>query len=192
MSAIFTKHPKSPFLILLFSSILLLVLFVNPDSFLHNTKNSNKKATLRFLVCNLTICVDLWYNHKKSRILFAVGVVVGSAFTAIVNALVDNVLMPLVGAVIAGINFQDLGFHIPWGNHPYINIGAFLSAVITFLITAFCVFLIVKAVNTMRNLTFKKKEEEKKEEPEKVAPDIALLTEIRDLLKQQQNEETKR
>ena len=93
---------------------------------------------------------------------------------------------------MAGINFQDLGFHIPWGNHPYINIGAFLSAVITFLITAFCVFLIVKAVNTMRNLTFKKKEEEKKEEPEKVAPDIALLTEIRDLLKQQQNEETKR
>ena len=92
----------------------------------------------------------------------------------------------------AGINFQDLGFHIPWGNHPYINIGAFLSAVITFLITAFCVFLIVKAVNTMRNLTFKKKEEEKKEEPEKVAPDIALLTEIRDLLKQQQSEETKR
>ena len=53
-------------------------------------------------------------------------------------------------------------------------------------------FLSVKAVNTMRNLTFKKKEEEKKEEPEKVAPDIALLTEIRDLLKQQQSEETKR
>lgn len=130
---------------------------------------------------------------SKGNVLdMAVGVVVGSAFTAIVNALVDNVLMPLVGAVIAGINFQDLGFHIPWGNHPYINIGAFLSAVITFLITAFCVFLIVKAVNTMRNLTFKKKEEEKKEEPEKVAPDIALLTEIRDLLKQQQSEETKR
>ena len=127
---------------------------------------------------------------SKGNVLdMAVGVV---AFTAIVNALVDNVLMPLVGAVIAGINFQDLGFHIPWGNHPYINIGAFLSAVITFLITAFCVFLIVKAVNTMRNLTFKKKEEEKKEEPEKVAPDIALLTEIRDLLKQQQSEETKR
>ena len=100
---------------------------------------------------------------SKGNVLdMAVGVVVGSAFTAIVNALVDNVLMPLVGAVIAGINFQDLGFHIPWGNHPYINIGAFLSAVITFLITAFCVFLIVKAVNTMRNLTFKKKEEEKK------------------------------
>ena len=130
---------------------------------------------------------------SKGNVLdMAVGVVVGSAFTAIVNALVDNVLMPLVGALIAGINFQDLGFHIPWGNHPYINIGAFLSAVITFLITAFCVFLIVKAVNTMRNLTFKKKEEEKKEEPEKVAPDIALLTEIRDLLKQQQSEETKR
>ena len=110
----------------------------------------------------------------KGNVLdMAVGVVVGSAFTAIVNAL-----------VIAGINFQDLGFHIPWGNHPYINIGAFLSAVITFLITAFCVFLIVKAFNTMRN--FRKKEEEKKEEPAKVAPDIALLTEIRDLLKQQQ------
>lgn len=120
----------------------------------------------------------------KGNVLdMAVGVVVGSAFTAIVNALVDNILMPLVGALIAGINFQDLGFHIPWGNHPYINIGAFLSAVITFLITAFCVFLIVKAVNAMRNF---KKKEEKKEEPAKVAPDIALLTEIRDLLKQQQ------
>ena len=122
---------------------------------------------------------------SKGNVLdMAVGVVVGSAFTAIVNALVDNILMPLVGAIIAGVNFQDLGFHIPWGNNPYINIGAFLSAVITFLITAFCVFLIVKAFNTMRN--FRKKEEEKKEEPAKVAPDIALLTEIRDLLKQQQ------
>lgn len=137
-----------------------------------------------------------WVNSKfisKGNVLdMAVGVVVGSAFTAIVNALVDNVLMPLVGAVIAGINFQDLGFHIPWGNHPYINIGAFLSAVITFLITAFCVFLIVKAVNTMRNLTFKKKKKKRKKNRKKVAPDIALLTEIRDLLKQQQNEETKR
>ena len=113
------------------------------------TKDPQKKsnATTRFLG-------EFKEFISKGNVLdMAVGVVVGSAFTAIVNALVDNVLMPLVGAVIAGINFQDLGFHIPWGNHPYINIGAFLSAVITFLITAFCVFLIVKAVNTMRNLT---------------------------------------
>lgn len=115
----------------------------------------------------------------------AVGVVVGGAFTSIVNALVDSILMPLVGAVLAGVNFQDLGFHIPWGNHPYINIGAFISAVITFLITAFCVFIIVKAVNMMRNIT-KRKEEEKPKEPEKIPEDIALLTEIRDLLKTQE------
>lgn len=92
--------------------------------------------------------------------------------------------------VLAGINFSDLAVTIPWGNHPVINFGAFLSAVITFLITAFCVFLIVKAVNMMQNL--RKKEEAAEEEvvEEAVAADIALLTEIRDLLKAQEDKKS--
>ncbi|MDO5125830.1 MAG: large conductance mechanosensitive channel protein MscL [Ruminococcus sp.] len=111
----------------------------------------------------------------------AVGVVVGGAFTAIVNALVENILMPFIGMILAGVNFANLVVTIPWGNKPVINFGAFLSAIITFLITAMCVFIIVKVVNAMQNI--KKKEEEEKEEEEAVAEDIALLTEIRDLLK---------
>lgn len=116
----------------------------------------------------------------------AVGVVVGGAFTAIVNVLVESILMPLIGMILAGINFSELAVTIPWGNHPVINFGAFLSAIITFLITAFCVFIIVKAVNAMQNI--KKKEEPEEEEEEKIPEDIALLTEIRDLLKAQQED----
>lgn len=130
------------------------------------------------------------FISRGSVIDLAVGVVVGGAFTAIVNALVDSILMPIIGMVLAGINFSDLAVTIPWGNHPVINFGAFLSAVITFLITAFCVFLIVKAVNMMQNL--RKKEEAAEEEvvEEAVAADIALLTEIRDLLKAQEDKKS--
>lgn len=124
---------------------------------------------------------------SKGNVLdLAVGVVIGGAFTAIVNSLVDDILMPVVGAILIGINFDNLGFSIPWGDHPYINIGSFISSVITFLITAFCVFLIVKGVNGMRKLAERKKEEEKKAEPPKDPDDVALLKEIRDLLKNKQ------
>lgn len=109
----------------------------------------------------------------------AVGVIVGGAFTAIVNSLVDDMLMPIIGMVLAGINFKDLGITIPWGNEPYINIGNFLQAVITFLLTAFCVFIIVKIINS-----FHKKPETPKEEP-KPTKEEELLIEIRDLLKLQ-------
>ena len=74
----------------------------------------------------------------------AVGVIVGGAFTSIVNSLVDDILMPFIGMILAGINFRSLGVTIPWGNRPYINIGNFLQAIITFILTAMCVFFIVK------------------------------------------------
>ncbi len=114
----------------------------------------------------------------------AVGIVIGGAFTAIINSLVNDIIMPLVGTILFGVNFSSLGFTIPWGNHPFIAVGNFISAVVTFLGTAFCVFIFVKAFNALKNLRKKEAEEEK---PEEVAPDIALLTEIRDLLKVQQN-----
>ena len=127
------------------------------------------------------------FISRGSVIDLAVGVVVGGAFTAIVNALVDSILMPIIGMVLAGVNFSNLTVTIPWGNNPVINFGAFNSAVITFLITAFCVFLIVKLVNALQNI--KKKDEAAEEEAveEAVAADIALLTEIRDLLKAQED-----
>lgn len=128
------------------------------------------------------------FISRGSVIDLAVGVVVGGAFTAIVNALVDNILMPFIGMILAGINFNDLVVVIPWGNKPIINFGAFISAVITFLITAFCVFLLIKAINALKSI--KKKEEPKEEEKEEEVPvDVALLTEIRDLLKEQNKTE---
>ena len=107
----------------------------------------------------------------------AVGVIVGGAFTSIVNSLVDDMLMPVIGMILAGINFRELGVTIPWGNEPYINIGNFLQAVITFIITAFCVFVIVKVINR-----FHKKEIPEKT-PNKPTKEEELLAEIRDLLK---------
>ena len=76
----------------------------------------------------------------------AVGVIVGGAFTSIVNSLVNDIFTPVIGMILAGINFNDLGITIPWGNRPYINIGSFIQAIVSFLITAFCIFLIVKFI----------------------------------------------
>ncbi len=121
---------------------------------------------------------------SKGNVLdMAVGLIVGSAFTAIVNSLVDDILMPIIGTVLAGINFSSLGITIPWGNHPFIAIGSFLNTVITFLLTALCVFLILKLI-----IMFRRKQVVKPAPPKSSKEEI-LLTEIRDLLAAQQGKE---
>lgn len=111
----------------------------------------------------------------------AVGVVVGTAFTAIVNSLVNDVIMPFVGWVIGGVNFSDLKFVLApaVGETPEVAIlyGAFLNKIVNFLLISFVVFAVVKMINSLH----RKKEEEPKEPPAPPA-DVALLTEIRDLL----------
>ncbi len=111
----------------------------------------------------------------------AVGVIIGGAFTAIVNSLVADIFTPVIGMILVGVNFQNLGVTIPWGNQPYINFGSFIQNIITFLLTALCLFIIIKAINS-----FKRKEEVKPAEPPKPTMDQQLLTEIRDLLRAQQ------
>ncbi|MBL9047198.1 MAG: large conductance mechanosensitive channel protein MscL [Tabrizicola sp.] len=103
----------------------------------------------------------------------AVGVVIGTAFTAIVSGLVDNLINPLIGMIIGGIDFSSIGFSI---GDAYFGIGNFINAVIKFLIIAWVVFLIVKAVNKMMP---------KKEEPAAPAgpSDNDLLKEILAALK---------
>ena len=113
----------------------------------------------------------------------AVGLIIGSAFTAIVTSLVDDILMPFIGMILAGVNFNSLGVTIPWGNKPFLAIGSFLNAVITFLLTAVCVFILVKVMNA-----FRRKKEDKPKEPPKPTKEEELLAEIRDLLKAQQEE----
>lgn len=111
----------------------------------------------------------------------AVGVIIGGAFTAIVNSLVADIFTPVIGMILVGVNFNNLGVTIPWGNKPYINFGSFIQNIITFLLTALCLFIIIKTINS-----FKRKEEAKPAEPPKPTTDQLLLTEIRDLLRAQQ------
>lgn len=121
---------------------------------------------------------------SKGNVLdMAVGLIIGSAFTAIVTSLVDDILMPFIGMILAGVNFNSLGVTIPWGNKPFLAIGSFLNAVITFLLTAVCVFILVKVMNA-----FRRKKEDKPKEPPKPTKEEELLAEIRDLLKAQQVE----
>ena len=106
----------------------------------------------------------------------AVGVVVGSAFTAIVTSIVQNLLTPLLGLLIPDSTFAE------WAPGGF-GIGAVINSIITFLITAFVVFLLVKGVNKLTHL--KKQEEAPAPEEPKGPTTEELLTEIRDLLKEQ-------
>lgn len=109
----------------------------------------------------------------------AVGVIVGSAFGKIVSSLVDDILMPLLGVILGGIDFTNLTIKVKDATIYY---GRFIQNIIDFLIVAFCIFIFVKAINTLANKT--KKKEEKKEEKKEIKPDdVVLLEEIRDLLK---------
>ena len=105
----------------------------------------------------------------------AVGVILGGAFGKIVTSIVDDILMPLIGVIIGGIDFTGLSFTIGEAKITYCN---FIQNVIDFLIVAFCIFILVKIVNKITH-----KEEQKEETPTKPA-DVVLLEEIRDLLKE--------
>ena len=106
----------------------------------------------------------------------AVGVIIGSAFSKIVTSF-TTILTSLIGLVLGGINFAGLSFTV---KDATINYGEFIQAIFDFLITAFCIFLLIKVINKLMR---KDKKEEPKTPPKK-ADDIILLEEIRDLLKE--------
>ena len=115
------------------------------------------------------------FAMKGNVMDMAVGVIIGGAFGKIVSSLVDDVLMPLIGVVTGGVDFTGL---IAKVGDAEVKYGVFIQNIIDFLIIAFCIFLMIKAMNKM-----------KKEEPaEPAAPagptQEELLAEIRDLLKQ--------
>ena len=106
----------------------------------------------------------------------AVGVVIGNAFSKIVTSLVDNIIMPLVGIVIGGIDFTKLSLTI---FDVKIEFGIFIQNIVDFLIIAFCIFIAIKIINKLT-----KKEEPKEEVKDVVKSDeVKLLEEIRDLMK---------
>jgi len=128
------------------------------------------------------------FAMKGNVVDLAVGVIIGSAFNAIVSSLVKDIITPLLSLLLGRINISDLKFTIPGilGSADIVlSYGAFLQAIINFLVIAFSVFLMIKAMNKVRG-KFHVQEEEKKEESQ-AEPNHTevLLTEIRDLLKEQ-------
>lgn len=124
---------------------------------------------------------------KGNVMSMAVGVIIGGAFQSIVTSLTANFINPLIALITGGVKYDEDGNPMIVGgsftiNGVDFNYGAFLSAVINFLIMAFILFLLIKGMNTLMEIGHKKKEEAPKEEP-KPDPQVVLLTEIRDLLK---------
>ncbi len=108
------------------------------------------------------------FISRGNVIDLAVGVIIGSAFTAIVNSLVTDIFTPLISLVAGGTQMEALSITFGMGEHAAkLAYGSFLSAVINFLITAFVVFCMVKAINTVQDKLAKKPEEEAPAEPTK-------------------------
>ena len=122
------------------------------------------------------------FAMKGNVVDMAVGIIIGAAFGKIVSSVVNDIIMPPVGLLIGGVNFTDLklvlkaatetGPAVTW------NYGNFIQVCIDFLIVAFAVFLLIKAINSA-----KKKEEAAPSAPPAPPKQEVLLTEIRDLLK---------
>ncbi len=129
---------------------------------------------------------------KGNMIDMAVGIVIGAAFSSIIGSLVADVIMPLVGMLLGGIDFSNWFILLgDAGGTTYatidaakeagiatLNIGLFINAIINFLIVAFALFMVVKGINSM-----KRKEEAKPAAPKAPPAQEVLLSEIRDLLK---------
>ncbi len=132
------------------------------------------------------------FAMKGNVVDMAVGIIIGGAFGTIVKSMVSDVIMPPVGLAMGGVDFADKKFMLKEattkivGGEPVavpavtLNWGVFINNVISFLIVAFCVFLLIKAMNTAK----KRFEKEQEAAPPKApAADVVLLGEIRDLLK---------
>ena len=117
----------------------------------------------------------------------AVGVVVGSAFTAIVNSLVKDIINPIIGLITCGIDFSDLKIVLKPASGEVaelaIRYGLFINAIIQFVLIAFVLFLIVKSFNKLNERRVKEEAAKKAAVPPAKSADIVLLEEIRDLLK---------
>lgn len=139
------------------------------------------------------------FINRGSVVDLAVGIIIGGAFTSIVNSLVNDVVMPVVSMIIGGFDFSNLKFTIPAyipGIEPAtINYGNFITAVINFLIIAFVIFLLVRFLNNMKKKAEALKEKEEKAEKEAIAKvedsQTKLLKEIRDLLKEEKTSKKK-
>ena len=134
------------------------------------------------------------FAMRGNVIDMAVGVVIGAAFGKIVSSLVDDIIMPLVGVATGGMNFTDFKWVIQKAvvdgqevikPEVSMNWGSWVQTVVDFLIVAFCIFVMIKFINNVRKRAEKAAEEPAPAAPAEPSKEEVLLTEIRDLLKQQ-------
>lgn len=117
------------------------------------------------------------FISRGNVIDLAVGVIIGGAFGKIVTSLVNDIIMPIVGIIIGGLNFSQLSVSVGEATIAY---GAFIQSIVDFFIIALCIFLIIKLINRLRRKKEAPVEEPKEPEPSK---EELLLAEIRDLLR---------
>lgn len=132
------------------------------------------------------------FAMKGNIIDMAVGVIIGGAFGKIVSSLVNDIIMPVMALITGGDGYKNLKYVIKSGREATetqpeiaevaVNYGVFIQNIVDFLIIAFSIFMALKVI-----MKFKKKEEEKPVTPPAPSKEEVLLTEIRDLLKQQKN-----
>lgn len=124
------------------------------------------------------------FAMRGSVLDLAVGVVIGGAFGKIVTSLVDDIIMPPIGFITGGVDFTSLKYVITEANaatgvtEVAVKYGNFINVIIQFLIIAFCIFVVIKGLNSL-----KKKEEAAPEAAPAPSKEEVLLTEIRDILK---------
>ena len=125
---------------------------------------------------------------KANVVDMAVGIIIGAAFGKIVSSFVGDVLMPPIGVLLGGVDFSSLVYIVQEATREapavVISYGKFIQSMVDFTIVAFAIFLAIKGINSL-----KKKEEEKPAETPKFSNEEVLLTEIRNLLKEQKQAE---
>ncbi|SEL33390.1 large-conductance mechanosensitive channel protein MscL [Parapedobacter koreensis] len=127
------------------------------------------------------------FAMRGSVVDLAVGVIIGGAFGKIVTSLVNDIIMPPIGFLTGGIDFSEMKYVIQPGDEANgvtetaINYGNFINIVIEFIIIAFCIFIVIKGLNSL-----KRKKDEVPAAPPEPPKEELLLTEIRDLLKAKQ------
>lgn len=127
------------------------------------------------------------FAMRGNVIDLAVGVIIGGAFNKIVSSLVADIIMPPLGVLLGGIDFKEFAFTLKdaVGDDPAVvlNYGLFIQNIFDFLIVALSIFVAIRAINRFRS----KQEEAVEEAPAEPSTEEVLLTEIRDLLKEQSN-----
>ncbi|MCA9357965.1 large-conductance mechanosensitive channel protein MscL [Candidatus Kaiserbacteria bacterium] len=120
------------------------------------------------------------FAMKGNVIDLAVAVVIGAAFGKIVSSLVDNIITPLIGLLMGGVNFSGMSYQV---GGAVVTYGAFIQSVVDFLIVALVIFMVIKAINKAQDVLDGDEAEEAKEtKPAEPSEEVKLLREIRDSL----------